>query len=479
MTQTPVSNEKLSDEVFLSERGSLLRDGPITEPIDLDECFNFHLTNLVSRNCATVLAAAKRERRTLVQPRAGVATVEGHLNTLQTLQDSGADILPTTVDSFTRNLRFQDAADALARSSVTESKLNGYPIVAHGVYTTRKLVLQLERPVHLRANSVDLRLVAEVALASGMTGFVSGPMYSTMEYAKTARIDDSIRNWQYIFRLIGKYSEAGIPIVEDALGFSQSGSYSVPSLMHVGVVLDALIMAAQGVKHILTYAMAQGALAQDVAACLAVGTLTDEYLKAAGYDDVNTYVACNHWNGAFPPDEASAYGLISANTLVAGLARASLVYVKSIEEAVGVPTAEGNAASVRTTRYILHLVQGQHFEKGWSEVEAEIELNLLEARAILDAVLHLGDGDPAMGSVRAFETGVLDLPFSPNVHVKGDVLVARDDRGSVRFLDGGKLPLPGQALRMEKECLARRATAKGRSLGYQDILEDVDFLSAT
>ena len=48
-------------------------------------------------------------------------------------------------------------------------------------------------------------------------------------------------------------------------------------------------------------------------------------------------------------DESAAFGLISVNTVASAMARATLLYVKSIEEGFGVPTAEGNAASVRAT----------------------------------------------------------------------------------------------------------------------------------
>ena len=311
-----IASTRLDDETFDKERTAVFAQWPSATPVSLAEAVEFHQSTLLSRNVALHLLDAKRTGRTLVEPRAGVGSLEGERRLLRILEESGADILPVTVDSMTRSLLFQNAEKAAQQSSVDHSFLNGYPIVAHGIAATRELVLERTRPVHLRANATDLRLVAEYAFASGMSGFVSGPMYSTLEYSKDVALADAIRNWQYVFRLIGKYTEAGVPIADDALGFTQSGSYSVPSLMHVGVVLDALIMAAQGVKHIVTYAISQGAIAQDVAACLAVGQLTEDYLRRLGFDDVNVYVSSNHWNGSFPTDEAQAYGLIALNTLV-------------------------------------------------------------------------------------------------------------------------------------------------------------------
>jgi methylaspartate mutase epsilon subunit len=471
-----VSNEMLSDEEFDQERPVVYARSPETPVVDLDEAFEFCRREMSDRNCPAAMAQAKREGRTLVQPRAGVANLEGQRVLNQLLEQAGADIVPLTIDSMTRTHRFDHASKAALQSTPTKSLLNGYPLIHHGVENTRRIVLDCHRPVHLRANSTDLRLVADVGFACGMSGFVSGPLYSTVQYSKNTSLAEAIRNWQYVYRLIGKYTEAGIPIMDDALGLTQSASCSVPALMHAGVVLEALIMAGQGVKHVLAYAISQGTIAQDIAACLAVQELTEEYLARLGFDDVNVYMTSNHFAGAFPPDEAAAFGLISANTFVAAMARATLLYVKSTEEGFGVPTAEGNAASVRSTRYLLHLLAGQDFGIGSQDVEFERALNLMEGRAILDAVLELGDGDPVQGTIRGFEAGVLDEPAAPSRIAHGDVLVIRDLKGAVRFLDPGNVPIPAQALAMERERLDQRAAVKHGPLGYEDIVADLDHI---
>jgi len=470
------TNEMLTDEQFERERLEVYAEVPTTPTVDLDEAFEFCRRELGDRNCSAVMADAKRERRTLVEPRAGVAHIEGERVLLQFLEEAGADLLPVTIDSMTRTHRFDHASRAALDSTPARSLLNGYPLIHHGVEPTRLLVLERERPVHLRANSTDLRLIADVGFACGMSGFVSGPVYSTVQYSKNTSMAEAIRNWQYVYRLIGKYTEAGIPIMDDALGLTQSASCSVPALMHAGVVLEALIMAGQGVKHVLAYAISQGTIAQDIAACLAVQELTEEYLAKLGFGDVSVYMTSNHFAGAFPPDEAAAYGLISANTFVAAMARATLLYVKSIEEGFGVPTAEGNAASVRSTRYLLHLLAGQDFGLQSEDVEFERALNLMEGRAILDAVLELGDGDPVLGTIRAFEAGVLDEPAAPSKIAHGDVLVVRDVKGAVRFLDPGNVPIPEEARRLERQRLDERERLKGSPLGYDDIVADLDHI---
>jgi methylaspartate mutase epsilon subunit len=471
-----LTNAMLEDEEFERERIELYAQNPSTPVVDLDEAFEFCRSEMAQRSAPALMLAAKRDRRTLVQPRAGVATAEGQRILNHALEAAGADIIPITIDSMTRTARYDHASRAALESTPERSLLNGYPIIHHGVAVTREIVRDCTRPVHLRANSTDLRLIADVGFACGMSGFVSGPIYSTVQYSKTAPLEQAIRNWQYVYRLMGKYTEAGFPIMDDALGLTQSASCSVPALMHAGVVLEALIMAAQGVKHVLAYAISQGTIAQDIAALLAVKQLTEEYLGRFGFDDVEVYMTSNHFAAAFPPDEAAAYGLIAANTFAAAMARPTLLYVKSVEEGFGVPTAEGNAASIRSTRYVLHLLQGQDFGLDTEDVAFELELNLMEARSIIDAALELGDGDPVRAAVRGFEAGVLDEPAAPSRIAHGDVVVVRDAKGAVRFLDPGNVPIPSEARRMERERLAERERIKGAPLSYDDIVADINHI---
>jgi hypothetical protein len=71
---------------------------------------------------------------------------------------------------------------------------------------------------------------------------------------------------------------------------------------------------------------------------------------------------------------------------------------------------------------------GDMVETGSAQIKAEM-------RAILDAVLDLGDGDPALTPMRGFQAGLLDIPFAAGRHCRGEVMVARDAEGTVRYLD--------------------------------------------
>jgi len=60
---------------------------------------------------------------------------------------------------------------------------------------------------------------------------------------------------------------------------------------------------------------------------------------------------------------------------------------------------------------------------------------------ILSITEELGKGDYAIGTVRSFEAGIIDIPFAPSKYNMGKVMPVRDNNGAVRFLDYGNIPL--------------------------------------
>ncbi|MCZ7559871.1 MAG: hypothetical protein M5U30_07375 [Burkholderiaceae bacterium] len=98
-------------------------------------------------------------------------------------------------------------------------------------------------------------------------------------------------------------------------------------------------------------------------------------------------------------------------------------------------------------------------------------------RGIVDRVLEIGDGDVAIGTVRAFEAGVLDVPWSPNRQVASRVLPARDADGYLRILDPGAVPIDPEVLEEHRVRLARRASREKLEMGYDLAVSSVYELS--
>lgn len=127
-----------------------------------------------SKKFSISLARAEASGKTLLQPRAGVALLLEHIRLLQDLSPF-CDVLPTTVDAYTRHNRYHEAEKGIERSRAAgTSLLNGFPPVNHGVAGCQRLVDNLEKPVQVRHGTPDARLLAEITLAAGFSSFEGG-----------------------------------------------------------------------------------------------------------------------------------------------------------------------------------------------------------------------------------------------------------------------------------------------------------------
>ena len=84
---------------------------------NLEEAVEYHKAMPESRQFSKKLLDAKRAGRTLIQPRAGVPVVEEHIKLMQYLEKNGeADLLPSTIDSYTRQNRYEEAENGISES---------------------------------------------------------------------------------------------------------------------------------------------------------------------------------------------------------------------------------------------------------------------------------------------------------------------------------------------------------------------------
>ena len=111
------------------------------------------------------------------------------------------------------------------------------------------------------------------------------------------------------------------------------------------------------------------------------------------------------------------------------------------------------------------------------EIETEVAIIKAETRCILDKVFELGNGDYAIGTVRAFEAGVLDVPFAPSQYSLNKILPARDNNGAVRLFDIGNLPFTQDLIDFHREKMDERAKAEGRNPSFQMVIDDIYAIS--
>jgi len=117
-------------------------------------------------------------------------------------------------------------------------------------------------------------------------------------------------------------------------------------------------------------------------------------------------------------------------------------------------------------------LNGEKFE-GSEEMNQE-EIMLKNAtRAILDSVFEIGDGDVAVGAVRAFEAGILDMPFSPSNYNQNLLLSHKDMKGAIRISNPGNVPVPNDVMRYETQKIDERAKNQNIEPGYKMLMQDI------
>jgi len=469
-----VRNKRLSDEEFERERKEVLGMWPTGREVDLDEAIEFHKSLLPHKNYALKVAEAKRTGASLIRTDSGVAPLEEEIELFRCLQDEGgADLLGTIVDSLTRACEFQRVEEGL-RESMKQGKtvINGFPIVAHGVARTRKVIESVELPVQLRPPAVDIRLAVEIALASGHTSTTGSAVSAFLNFTRDVPLERCIRNFQYVYRLMAYYQERGIPIVAEYSGtFPHIAPYSM--VLATGII-TGLIGAEQGIKNIIfgIYGM-PGHLVQDVAAITTYPKLGEEYLNRFGYRNTEVAVMSSCWGGMFPEDYAESFAVICLSTVAGMLAHSQIIHLKTILERKTIPTKEANAASLRAGKKVVNMLKDQKIELDNKAVTTEARMLELETRAIVDRVIDLGDGDVVIGLKKAVELGIVDQAFATSRYVKGRVLAARDNEGAMRYFDHGNLPFTNEIVEFHRQKLAERERAQGRKIDYKTIVDDL------
>jgi len=471
-----LENKKIDIEQFFEERNEVIKSWPTGKDIlNIDEGVKYQKEIPESKKFSKVLIDADKNNITLIQPRAGVALLDEHIELLQYLEQE-ADLLPTTIDAYTRQNKYTEAEKGIERSKeARRSLLNGFPAVNWGVKNCRKVIESLKKPVQVRHGTPDARLLAEITLAAGFTSFEGGGISYNIPYAKSVPLEKSLRDWQYVYRLIGYYEENGVRINVEPFG-PLTGTLVPPFISNTIAIIEGLLALEQGVKSITLGFGQLGNLIQDAAAIISLRELAKEIFDKFGYKDYELTTVFHQWMGGFPEDEARAFGVISWGAATAALAKTTKVIVKTPHEALGIPTKEANLQGLKATKQIVNMLYEQTIDRS-EKLENEINIIKNEVRYLLDKVIEAGNGDLAIGVVRSFEAGILDVPFAPSVYNKGKIIPVRDNDGAVRILDPGFVPMTLDMIRYHKDKIKERADYENREAGFQMLVDDIYAIS--
>ncbi len=468
-----VYNKCMNEEEFLEERKEVLKKWPTGSEIHLEEAINYQKSIMPQKNAVSRIEKALEMGEILVESRGGYALVEQNIELHRRLfEEGGTEILPMTVDTYTRTCLFEKAQRGMEESIKSgRSMLNGFPIVCQGLRNTRRIVEAAQAPILHRLLGLDNRLQWEMALAGGLSG---GPGDAINYYASGCKRDPFdllLKNYKYINRLIGYYEEHGVPIYREFHGCNV-GVIMPPSLFNAYSVVMALLAAEQGVKHMCPIFPTNGSLLQDVAGNVAIGESLVEYLNRFNYKNVRIYRGVNQWRGHFPTDEAKAFAIICHGAATAAMAGAIIVINKTPHEGIGVATVDSHVVGAKATRLTLSLMKEHRLPETPEFFEEKEEIKR-ETRAIVDHVLDLGDGDLIQGLLKAVKTGAWDAPFSPNVELQGNILPVRDKTGAIRYLSHGNLPFDKNIIKYNQDKIEARATWQGCTVDFDLMIEDI------
>ena len=415
------------------------------------------------------------ERGMLVQPRCGVPVLGDQLRLFDAFRSVGVPVLSYQVDSLTRNGDFRGAEEAMRESRASGvHTLNGLPVVNCGVPVLRRAALRARAPLQIRHSARDPRLLAEIGCAAGVSSFEGGPISYNVPYYKRYPLAESIRAWQYVDRLTGIYHER-FGIVLDREFFGPLTGTLVPPCIAIAIgILEVLLAVRQGVRCVSPGYGECGHRAQDVAAMRVLRRMTEEVLRNLGHAGVQVSTVFHQYMAAFPNAPERAEELILASAVTAGLSGATRVIVKTPAEAYRIPTLEDNLHGIALVMRGIEAAREVALDE--ARVEAEACILEREVRSILDAVIGCGGGSVAAGVVAAFERGILDIPFAPSVHNRGEVVTARDAEGAVRFLSVGRLPFDRELREFHRDRMAERRRLEGgisETQGYLLVEQDV------
>jgi methylaspartate mutase epsilon subunit len=407
--------------------------------------------------------------RILVQPRSGVPLVSEQIKIFRAFKGAGVPVLSYQVDSLTRNNDYAGAAEAIRESHACgAATLNGFPVVNHGVPSLRRIISEVKTPLQTRHSTRDPRLLAEISYAGGVTSFEGGAICYNIPYYKDYPLDASIRNWQYVDYLSGLYHKRFNIVLDREFFGTLTATLIPPCLAIVVCLIEALLAVRQGVKCVSLGYAEQGNRPQDIAAIRVLGETARRTLGNMGYKDVQVNTVFHQYMAAFPAAVERSTDLIFNSAVTAALSGAARVIGKTPVEAVRIPTLQDNLSGIGLIqRAVAEAAESRADEDA---IERESEVLRREVENIFESIVYCGRGDIARGIVVGFAEGLLDVPFSPSVYNRGEVMTARDAEGAVRFLRTGKLQFDRDLREFHQDRMAERRRAEGLRNDRQDYL---------
>ena len=372
---------------------------------------------------------ASRDRRLVVQPRMGMSSPAAmRAGLLATRRAAATTVGTITLDSYTRV-----GDEASARAAVAaQTELNGYPIVAHKLATTRGVLAGIagpDFPVQVRHGSPSPAAIFRALIAAGLHATEGGPVSYCLPYSR-APLDSSIRDWSRACELLAGLRDSGVEPHVESFGGCLMGQLCPPSLLIAMSVLECIFFRQHGIRSVsLSYAQ-QTSPDQDTEAVLALRRLAAEWLP-----DTDWHIVIYAYMGVYPRTPAGASELLSETARLAVRTGACRLIVKTAAEAYRIPSVADNVTALETAAAAA--------AAQWRQPPAADPgptATYAEAQALIHAVLELRP-DLGQALAIAFRAGYLDVPYCLHPDNARQARSYIDTAGWLRWSALGALPI--------------------------------------
>lgn len=405
----------------------------------------------------------------LIQPRTGVAHINDEIEILTFLRKNGLDISSIQLDAASRKNMYDKAQEGVLRTEKGKTSfLNGYPVPVHGVKGVEKILRGIETPFQIRAGSPDHRLVYEIGIAGGASSVEGGFICYLYPYDKKTSPQESLSYWKYIDKLADRYYKIHNIIINREYFGPLTCCLIEPVIPICINIVQSILSAKWGVQCISVGLAEQGNRSQDIAALRVLEQMTRWYLTYYGFPHVTLSTVYHQYMASFPSDPNKSRELILESSVTAGLARATRIMTKTPVESHHIPTKEDNAEGLYITR--TGLLMAKDIPINHEVINREVQLLEREVRSIMKSIEILGRDSLARGIIKAFEKGVLDIPFSPSNFNRNRLIAARDCDGAIRFVNPENLPFDRDIIDFHKEKIHQRMTRE-RTTKISEIIE--------
>ncbi|MFJ3900088.1 methylaspartate mutase [Streptomyces sp. NPDC090025] len=380
--------------------------------------------------------------RLVVQPRMGFGTLDAMGAGLRAVAGARADVVGTlTLDSYTR-VGDHTAADLALRDG---HDLNGFPIVVHGPGDTRAMIdtaVAGRIPVQVRHGSAEPLKIFEALLDAGLDATEGGPVSYCLPYSRVP-LAAAVDAWAECCELLARGPGDGRPGHLESFAGCMLGQLCPPSLLVALNILEGLFFRQYGIRSMsLSYAQ-QIHPGQDREAILALRRLAAELLTG-----MDTHVVVYTFMGLFPATAEGAAAISRDSVELAVRSGAERLIVKTAVEAHRIPTVAENVAALELAAGHAAATAARTGPSDLYPVPAPAPVpydldseTYTEARLLIDAVRSL-DGDIGRALVRAFRTGLLDVPYCLHPDNAGLTRTTISPEGRLAWARTGHLPLP-------------------------------------